>query len=148
LWENRTSNGPDATLNLFWNASVFPDDARGQLFGKYSRPAAHYVNYRVMSDRDNAVEPPLPGESVLNTYEEFLRQVRDPATPIEDRAVALSWIFHQSGDIHQPLHAVARFSRALPNGDRGGNEARVPISRSSGAEFTNLHAFWDGALGP
>jgi hypothetical protein len=25
------------------------------------------------------------------------------------------------GDIHQPLHAVARFSKALPEGDRGGN---------------------------
>ncbi len=28
LWANRRTNGPDEILNLLWNASVFPDDAR------------------------------------------------------------------------------------------------------------------------
>jgi hypothetical protein len=28
LWANRPTNGPNEILDLFWNASVFPDDAR------------------------------------------------------------------------------------------------------------------------
>jgi hypothetical protein len=61
--------------------------------------------------------------------------------------VALSWIFHQAADIHQPLHAVARFSKALPAGDRGGNEVKLPDPQGR-AEFRyNLHAYWDNALG-
>ncbi len=30
LWAHRPTNGPGDVLNLFWNASVFPDDARSE----------------------------------------------------------------------------------------------------------------------
>jgi hypothetical protein len=70
-----------------------------------------------------------------------LRRIGEPKTTPEDRA--LSWVLHQAGDIHQPLHAVARFSRALPEGDRGGNGVQFP-GRDG---HSNLHAYWDGLLG-
>src|SRR5437667_103063 len=59
----------------------------------------------------------------------------------EDRAVAVCWIFHLVGDIHQPLHNVAYFSSApaFVQGDRGGNKFGV---RADGRKW-NLHAFWD-----
>src|SRR5262249_25967709 len=47
---------------------------------------------------------------------------------------------HLVGDVHQPLHCLARFSAASPEGDDGGNAVRL----SSPA---NLHSFWDGVLG-
>jgi S1/P1 Nuclease len=147
LWANRDTNGPDEVLNLFWNASVFPDDARHDPWRKFNRPMAHYVNYRILADQGNKVEPPLGGENILNSYVAHLKQIQDPRTPIETKAVHLSWIFHQAGDIHQPLHAVARFSKALPRGDRGGNEVTFPNPRNKGGRPSNLHAYWDDLIG-
>ena len=66
---------------------------------------------------------------------------------MEDKALHLSWVFHQVGDIHQRLHAVARFSKALPEGDRGGNEVHIPNPRGQGERRNNLHAYWDDLLG-
>lgn len=57
-----------------------------------------------------------------------------------EKAVALCWILHLVGDLHQPLHTVALFSRAYyPEGDRGGNSIRV----SWDPQPINLHSAWD-----
>ena len=147
LWANRPTNGPDKILNLLWNASIFPDDARRPPWDRFHHPKAHYVNYRIMGDQGNKIEPPLPDENVIDSYIDHLRQIKDPGTPVEERALHLSWILHQASDIHQPLHAVARFSRALPEGDRGGNEVHVPNPRGLGERSNNMHAYWDNLLG-
>jgi hypothetical protein len=147
LWAAHAHNGPDESLNLFWNASIFPDEARRPPWEKYGRPSAHYVNFRIRADDGNRVEPPLDGENVLNSYIAHLRQIEDVKTLSSEKAVHLSWVFHQAEDVHQPLHTVARFSNALPNGDRGGNAVSVPNPRGFGARGNNLHAYWDGLLG-
>lgn len=41
-----------------------------------------------------------------------------------------------------PLHAVARFSKALPQGDRGGNEVQVPNPREGETEATTCTTTW------
>src|SRR5271166_3506858 len=123
------------------NASVFPDDAHSEPWRRYGRSPAHYVNYRILADQGNRVEPPVRGENILNSYVAHLRQIQTPRTPVEDKALHLSWVFHQAGDIHQPLHAVARFSKALPEGDRGGNEVHIPNPRGQGERSNNLHAY-------
>jgi hypothetical protein len=146
LWAARDTNGPDAALNLFWNASVFPDDERGGEWRKYNRGPAHYVNFRIMAADGNKVEPPLPGENVINSYVAHVRKAKDSKTSAEDRALHVSWIFQQAGDAHQPLHAVARFSKALPTGDRGGNGVTFPNPRGQGGQSNNLHAFWDDLI--
>lgn len=147
LWAGRANNGNDAALALFWNASIFPDDARRPPWEEYNRPSAHYVNFRILADRGNKVEPPLEGENVINSYIAHHRKLQDPGTLAEEMALHLSWVFHQAGDIHQPLHAVARFSKALPGGDRGGNAVTFPNPRSRGDRGNNLHAYWDDLLG-
>jgi S1/P1 Nuclease len=43
----------------------------------------------------------------------------------EPKAIALAWLFHLVGDIHQPLHTAQLFTFEYPKGDRGGNELRV-----------------------
>ena len=35
LWAHRRTNGPDEILNLLWNASLFPDDARRPPWDKF-----------------------------------------------------------------------------------------------------------------
>lgn len=126
LWAHRQTNGPDDVLNVLWNASIFPDDARNEPWRHFNRPFAHYVNYRILTDLGVKVEQPVQGENILNSYVAHLKQIQNPRVSIEDKALHLSWVLHQEGDIHQPLHAVARFSKALPHGDRGGNEVHVP----------------------
>jgi hypothetical protein len=147
LWVSRPNNASDEARSLLWNASLFPDDARRAPWDKFNRPKSHYINYRILGENGNKVLPPLPDENVVDSYNEHLRLIRDPATSLEDRALHLSWILHQAGDIHQPLHAVARFSKALPEGDRGGNEEHLPNPRAITERGNNLHAYWDDLLG-
>ena len=65
---------------------------------------------------------------------------QDQSAADADKAVALCWILHLTGDLHQPLHTVALFSRGhFPAGDRGGNDIRIERSPRP----TNLHAVWD-----
>ena len=59
------------------------------------------------------------------------------------RAIALAWLFHLIGDIHQPLHTIQLFSREYPSGDRG-NEACVSIAQNRAA--LPLHRLWDGLI--
>lgn len=149
LWAKRPTNGPDERLNLFWNASIFPDEARRPPWDRFNRPKAHYVDYRIFADRGNTVEPPVEGEDVLNSYVAHLAAIRNARTPAADKALHLSWVFHQAGDIHQPLHAVARFSKTFPEpyGDKGGNEVIIPNPHARGERGNNLHAYWDDLLG-
>jgi hypothetical protein len=78
LWANRPSNGRDEILNLLWNASVFPDDARSESWRRYGRSLAHYVNYRVLTDKGVRVEAPLRGENILNSYTAHLKTDSGP----------------------------------------------------------------------
>ena len=58
----------------------------------------------------------------------------------------LMWIAHLMGDLHQPLHDVARYSKALPNGDQGGNAVKICPSADK-CERDELHAYWDALPG-
>jgi len=62
----------------------------------------------------------------------------------ERKAIALSWLFHLVGDVHQPLHTAQLFTVEYPNGDRGGNEICVRVTQ--GRQATDLHRFWDGVI--
>jgi len=144
---------------LLEQASIWPDliqtlgdDVRRD----YNRSRWHYINLPVwLTEQD---ETALSGTLDHNMSTEFSPPLRqnlniiqalrgnlavwnsDRATPAE-KAVALCWIVHLTGDLHQPLHTVALFSqRFLPNGDRGGNEIEVVW----GDDTRNLHAVWDG----
>jgi hypothetical protein len=63
-------------------------------------------------------------------------------------AYNMMWLVHLVGDIHQPLHCVARFSghhlddiTKRDRGDLGGNLVQLDDPAK------NLHALWDDALG-
>jgi len=58
------------------------------------------------------------------------------------KSYSLAWLNHLVGDVHQPLHASARFSKEHPEGDGGGNDVTVCASKCG-----SLHAFWDDAVG-
>jgi hypothetical protein len=60
--------------------------------------------------------------------------------------MAIAWIAHLVGDIHQPLHSVAYFDTAHPDGDRGGNRYLLDAAGSP-VKTPNLHSFWDAVVG-
>lgn len=141
---------------LFAHASTWPDIARGQ--PAYHRPTWHYVNVPLFATdaarlgMEAAVLkrvntggdlPASPRESQLNVTQAIgLNRARlgDASISAGERAVALSWLLHLVGDVHQPAHAAAMFTpRGFPKGDRGGNRVEVGTR--------NLHALWDAALG-
>lgn len=65
----------------------------------------------------------------------FSAVVGDKNAPVMTRRLALRFVAHLAGDMHQPLHA----GRAA---DRGGVDIRVAYR----AQPTNLHYFWDKDL--
>jgi hypothetical protein len=66
-WTTRDDGRVDQTLSLLWHASVLPDDARREPWTRYNRPRAHYVKFLVMAEEGNRIDPPLPGEDVINS---------------------------------------------------------------------------------
>src|SRR5215468_10335 len=62
----------------------------------------------------------------------------------ERKAIALAWLFHLVGDVHQPLHTAQLFTAEYPKGDRGGNEICVRVTEA--AQPMDLHRFWDGVI--
>ena len=81
-------------------------------------------------------EPPSSGpaqDCITDKIEEFRGELASPSTPVAERLLALKYLLHFVGDVHQPLHAS-------DNHDRGGNCVHVSLG---GLRTTNLHAFWD-----
>jgi hypothetical protein len=72
-------------------------------------------------------------ECVVNKIDEFAAELKDPSTPAGERFLALKFVIHLIGDLHQPLHAADHH-------DRGGN--CIVLSPPVGAQ-NNLHAYWD-----
>jgi hypothetical protein len=90
-------------------------------------------------------QPAKPGEpwDSVSAWDYNLARLNNPGVPMSQRAVALCWVLHLGGDIHQPLHNVSTFSPDFPAGDRGGNDRMFLID----GRPKNLHAIWDDLLG-
>jgi hypothetical protein len=72
-------------------------------------------------------------DCVVDKITEFEAELSNPRTGADERLLALKYLLHFVGDIHQPLHAA-------DNHDRGGN--CVPVNLG-GSRTTNLHSYWD-----
>ncbi len=72
-------------------------------------------------------------DCVVNKIDEFAAELKNPSTPAAERMLALKFVSHFIGDLHQPLHAADHH-------DRGGN--CIALSPPVGAQ-NNLHAYWD-----
>ena len=131
----------DHDILLFMLAARWPDDVRDE---PYDHPTWHYINLPVVPPRDTT-RPPVntSGELVVETAHN-LAVLRDPESADADKAIALAWVLHLVGDIHQPLHATNFFSTRWPQGDRGGNSMFIRATPTS--QSINLHSFWDGLI--
>ena len=65
--------------------------------------------------------------SVSRSDSYYVDKIADYFSYEEDQlSFALRLVIHYVGDIHQPLHAVAKVDSEYPDGDRGGNDEKIP----------------------
>ncbi len=108
---------------------LWADEIRGQPEWQHAAPW-HFVN--VPDDGDPRYQPEAAEGDVIHSIERFYRTLRSRTATDEERAIALRFLVHFVGDIHQPVH-VGRAE------DRGGNLVDVSyVDRD-----TSLHGFWD-----
>lgn len=106
----------------------------------------HYVDIELLNpDVDAACfgHPSLGGDPrasqgpahdcIIDKIDQFRRELADPRQPPAERLLALQFLLHFVGDLHQPLHAG-------DDQDRGGNGKRV---EAAGYRTGNLHHYWD-----
>lgn len=72
-------------------------------------------------------------DCVVDKIDEFAAELKNPATEPGERLLALKFLLHFVGDLHQPLHAS-------DNHDRGGNCVLLAMG---GPRTVNLHSYWD-----
>ncbi|MCY7375479.1 MAG: S1/P1 nuclease [Pyrinomonadaceae bacterium] len=139
---------------LFMIASTWADIVRDKDFknryAKYHKGDWHYADtfWRVTDGKVDVIkdfaEP--KGKAVEQLFA-FDKLLRDAAASDADKAVALAWILHLGGDIHQPLHTSARVTEDDPKGDQGGNRFSLAPKDATGDARLNLHWFWDSIIG-
>ncbi|MBC6429306.1 MAG: S1/P1 nuclease [Cellvibrionales bacterium] len=88
--------------------------------------------------------PPAQGELVWAVQQ--LRKAMEAPDSAAQQRLSLALLVHLVADAHQPLHAISRFDDRCRS-DYGGNRFCVAYRPNSRSCATNLHAFWDKALG-
>jgi hypothetical protein len=126
-------------------AARWPDDIRKD--PAFHHGPWHYINLPYKPEGQPATvltADPLP-ENILRAYRVNLELLQSTA-PESTKAVALCWVFHLVGDVHQPLHTIALFTIQFPapEGDRGGT--RFYIRPHAESHTISLHTFWDDLI--
>ena len=74
-----------------------------------------------------------PRACVVDKIVQFAAELDNPATSAPEQLLALKFLLHLVGDLHQPLHAA-------DDHDAGGNKKLVAAARRNPG---NLHRYWD-----
>ena len=116
----------------------WPDLIKSDTTHKYDhRYSWHFVDFPAHSDMAT-IESTLKGETKENLYDEtnaLIKELKAHSGSQEDQWVALAYLIHMIGDMHQPLH-VGR------DEDQGGN--KIPVMWFNNQ--SNLHRVWDEQL--
>jgi hypothetical protein len=128
-------------------ADKFRDSDRNTSRGHYRETQAwHFIDLEIdRPDMDAACfgHPALPpggnasdgpaADCIVDKIDQFQGELQSAATATNERRLALQFLLHLVGDLHQPLHAA-------DDHDRGGNGIRV---LAAGSAAGNLHHYWD-----
>jgi len=141
---NGLTTQEEKDIALFMLASTWPDDTRkDSIYGGPEHAKWHYINYPFIPQGQTIAPPAIPqpnAEIQLNSFMASLPGMPDS----EQKAINLCWVFYITEDIHQPLHTVALFDQAHPNGDKGGNDTYIHLPKPS--RDTCLHTYWDALV--
>jgi hypothetical protein len=140
---NAMGVGPDFASFATWaDVYKYSDDHRGPYIhtGDW-----HFANIE-LADKDvtkacsglklypgTAVSQGPDKVCVVDKINDFAAELHDKAAPQAERILALKYLLHLVGDLHQPLHSA-------DNHDSGGNCQSV---HTTDGATKKLHAFWD-----
>ena len=150
----------DRAKTAFMKASTWPDFIRGVYEDDGSDPEKaplasqnigyedelqhrywHFVDLPFSQDGTPLQQPKKP--NALTQIVEFRKTIASKTADDDVKSYDLVWLIHLVGDVHQPLHATARFSTDSPKGDHGGNDVKLCALPCK----DNLHSFWDRSVG-
>jgi len=127
---------PTCKLRTIEDASIWPDCIKG-LGERFSYAGSwHYQNVDICKPFD-LTSPCKDGNCVSAQIERDLKLLEDRTVPARERLMALAFLIHFVGDLHQPMHAG-------DHGDLGGNRVKADYGIAAGR--INLHMIWDGYL--
>ena len=114
-------------------ASTYADEQRSNPSEFWQKTASpwHYVNVH----EGKVYESAPPEGDTVTALEMFSNQIRSKQTSFEEKQLALKFIIHLIGDLHQPFHSGT-------DKDRGGNDIKVTFF----GEESNIHRVWDEHL--
>jgi hypothetical protein len=121
--------GPGESLD---EAATWPDDMRADPSPFWQKTASpwHYVTLN-----GTTYDHAPPEGDALEALGRFSKMLQDPNASLADKQLALRFVVHLVGDLHQPLHAGKCC-------DKGGNDVKVTWM----GKPTNLHAAWDSSI--
>lgn len=118
-------------------ASTYPDDMRSSPDEFWQKTANPY-HFVTLADGQHYHDKDCPpeGDSV-SALKHFTKILQHDDSSIADKQLALRFIVHLIGDLHQPLHVSSAKVK-----DKGGNAVPVTFFKRQ----TNLHKVWDSDL--
>ena len=143
----QTKNDTRETNWPFVESSAWADRIRSS--GDRSSDAWHFINIPLIAPGFTQAKIPVRATNITQKLAEIFQLLAAPQTESgivdapagsDPKGNLIRWAIHLMGDLHQPLHCVARFSPENPRGDAGGNAVNVVIDGKS----DNLHSVWDG----
>jgi hypothetical protein len=141
---------------------------RDAIVNDFNKPVWHYVDlpyihpndvgkFDAAAIRKSILVPELDDKGeprhVLAALKLSMKQLLAADTPDRHKAIALCWLFHLVGDLHQPLHGTGLIASKdtfdppfpPPDGDQGGNLLAVKMKKGDEAAV-KLHFYWDALL--
>jgi hypothetical protein len=125
--------------SAFIKAAIWLDLIKFKNIHRYD--TVHYINIPFSTDGTNGFS--IESRNVIWGINNAMSVLSIKKTKKRNKRLALLILIHLVGDIHQPLHAVTKVSKQLPQGDLGGNLFRLGPNKVGG----NLHQYWDRGAG-
>lgn len=115
---------------------------------KYHRSNWHYddIFWKQVDGKVELLTGFPEGGQGVKKLKEFDTELRSSTTKSPEKAIAIAWLMHIGGDLHQPLHTSARVTDREPKGDQGGNLFQLTPEGTPRAQQLNLHWFWDSIV--
>lgn len=132
--------------HMFVECATFADDIKDKGFSNLS--PWHFTDQPFLDEGFNTTVFP---ENFNVTWSiDYMRE--NLKAPKANPDIGVKWdlgdafnmrlLIHFTGDMHQPLHTVSRYTAQFPNGDRGGND--YMLTEKDGVN--ELHALWDSTI--
>jgi hypothetical protein len=139
------AKGKERVRRMFIECARWADDVK---FTASDRPTWHSARWAVVAKdappEARAAAAARHGEPVGQAIEALALNfgtVSNPESNPKERALALCWVLHVLGDIHQPMHVSDLFSKEYPLGNAAATLSYVqdPVTKKP----VPLHMLWD-----